>query len=274
MAQIDYKTVVSWDVTLVDVGFADSSISSGLKGLAINAVKNTTGAPAANAGYFIPGAMIQNSVDGTLYLNTGTTAAPVWSLIDNATTFALPTSATDTTTTTTISMALVMSALTTGTGLKITASATTTGIIQQIVAAAATLAGAGRYVAYSDGALNVFSIGPNGHIHSAQTTAPTVASTVAQGITAAAVVAGSTDSCGSITTTGTQNNTADSTITITFNKTYTTAPKSVTLTAANNAATNPFLPYVSSITALNFVVGFPKSASAQATPSFYYQVIA
>jgi hypothetical protein len=276
MAQIEYKTVVSWDVALVDVGFADSSVSSGLKGLAINAIKITTGAPQANNGYFIPGALIQNSVDGTLYINSGTTAAAIWSLVDTGNPFALPDAVTDSTTTSGISFAMIMSALTTGTGQKITASATTTGKIQQIVAAAATLAGAGRYVAYNDGALDVFSIGPNGHIHTLQTTAPTVASLVAQGITAAAITAGSTDTAGIITTTGTQNNTADSTITVTFNKTYTTAPKVVLLTAANASAgtvgVNGF--YISSITATTFVVGFAKGSACTATPSLFYTVIA
>lgn len=82
MAEIQYKTTVSWDVTLVDIAFADSSISSGLKGLAISALKVTTGAPASNAGYFAPGAQITNTVDSTIYRNTGTTASPVWSIID------------------------------------------------------------------------------------------------------------------------------------------------------------------------------------------------
>lgn len=82
MAEIQYKTTVSWDVTLADVAFADSSISSGLKGLAISALKITTGAPQANAGYFAPGAQITNTVDSTIYRNTGSTASPVWSIID------------------------------------------------------------------------------------------------------------------------------------------------------------------------------------------------
>lgn len=81
---IQYRTVVSWDSTLVDVGYSDSSISSGLKGLAVSAIKITTGAPNANAGKFIAGAFIFNSVDGTVYQNTGTSAAPVWSLVTNA----------------------------------------------------------------------------------------------------------------------------------------------------------------------------------------------
>lgn len=80
---IQYRTTVSWDSSLVDIGYADSSISSGLKGLAVSAIKITTGAPATNNGYFIAGAIIQNSVDGTVYQNTGTSAAAVWSLLIN-----------------------------------------------------------------------------------------------------------------------------------------------------------------------------------------------
>lgn len=85
MADIQYKTTVPWDTTLTSVGFLASTISvpSAVRGLASEAVKTTTGAPSTNAGYFIPGAEIQNSVDGTIYRNSGTTAAPVWSLIDS-----------------------------------------------------------------------------------------------------------------------------------------------------------------------------------------------
>lgn len=165
------------------------------------------------------------------------------------------------------------SATTAGNILRVDVTGLTTGTAIKVKGTAATLT-TGFYFAANDASLNVFTVGANGHLTSNQTTAPTVASTVAQGITAAAVTAGSSDTCGQITTTGTQNNTADSTITITFNKTYTTAPKSVILTPANNAASNPLVPYVSSITATTFVVGFPKTASGQATPAFYYQVIA
>lgn len=84
MSAVQYKKVVPWDVTLVDVGFTDTDISSGLKGLAESAIKITTGAPNTNAGMFIPGAIIQNSVDGVNYINSGTTASPVWSISNNS----------------------------------------------------------------------------------------------------------------------------------------------------------------------------------------------
>ena len=78
---IQYDTVVSWDSTLIDVEYTDTE-NALVKGLVEHAIKITTGAPAATAGYFIPGAIIQNAYDGTLYINTGTTAAPVWVLQD------------------------------------------------------------------------------------------------------------------------------------------------------------------------------------------------
>jgi len=84
MADINYETKVPWDSTLADVGFADADNNSILKGLAMNALKVTSGAPAATAGYWLPGAIIQNVITGVLYVNTGTTASPVWSIIDTS----------------------------------------------------------------------------------------------------------------------------------------------------------------------------------------------
>ncbi len=87
-----YKMNVTWDVTLRDLEFIDSnSVDPTLNGLVQSAIKTTTGAPTATAGYFAPSAMIQNAVDGTLYINTGTTAAPVWATIDSTGGFPIPT---------------------------------------------------------------------------------------------------------------------------------------------------------------------------------------
>ena len=163
----------------------------------------------------------------------------------------------------------------TGTGFHtINASGATTGIISLIKATAATLT-TGRYLSANDITTGeVFGIGTNGHIISTvSASAASAASTVAQGITAAAIVANSTDTAGGFTTTGTQNNTTDSTITVTFGKTYTTAPKAVILTAANAAGASGQV-YISSITATTFVVGFAKSATWAATPAYNYIVIA
>lgn len=81
MADINYQTVVPWDVDMADVGFADADNGTILKGLAINGLKKTAGAPAATVGVWLPGALVQNVADGDLYRNSGTTAAPVWTLV-------------------------------------------------------------------------------------------------------------------------------------------------------------------------------------------------
>jgi len=82
MADINYDTVVSWDATIADVGYADADNGAILKGLAISGLKITTGAPTATVGKWLPGALVQNVIDGTTYQNTGTTASPTWSLLD------------------------------------------------------------------------------------------------------------------------------------------------------------------------------------------------
>lgn len=270
---------VLWDVTLTDLVLLPSNAftrANGIAGLVTTAVKMTTGAPTATAGKFIPGATIQNAVSSVIYQNTGSTASPVWSIMENgASQFTLPLSVTDSSTTTGTSFAQIVSALTTGIGRKITAALMTTGIGHQVVAAIAVLT-TGRYYSANDGATEVWGIGANGHIHSTVSAAPpSCAITAAHGITAATITAGATDTCGIITTTGTQDNTTDSTFTLTFGKTYTTAPKSVHLFAANAAgAVGSSLPYLVSISATAAVFGVSKSASAAATPSWMYQVIA
>ena len=172
-------------------------------------------------------------------------------------------------------VAISAAAATTGIIEKITGSGLTSGIAHQVVAAVAVLT-SGRYYSANNGATEVFGIGANGHIHSTvSTSAPSCTITAAHGLSAATITAGSTDTCGVITTTGTQDNSTDSTFTLTFGKTYTTAPKSITLTAANGAgAVGSSLPYIVSISATAIVIGVTKSAAAAATPSWYYQVIA
>lgn len=84
--QIQYKQVVIWDANVIDVGFlgSEQSVPAALRGLAINGVYIVTGAPAATAGFWAPGAQIYNAVDGTMYINTGSTATPVWGLVENS----------------------------------------------------------------------------------------------------------------------------------------------------------------------------------------------
>ncbi len=163
---------------------------------------------------------------------------------------------------------------TTTTGLfKVNGLGVTSGIIEQVNATAATLT-TGRYVSYNDAATEVFGIGANGHIHSTVSAAPpTIAVTTQNGITAAAITAGGSDTCGIITTTGTST---DSTLlTITFGKTYTTAPKAVILVPANAAAAMPNSGYyVSAVTATTFQITVVTGGTYAATPSWRYVVIA
>ena len=159
---------------------------------------------------------------------------------------------------------------TTGIGMSVVATGTTQGVLYKATAAAATLT-TGAYFQANDGGVNVFAIGLNGHIQSRQTTKPTIVVTQQNGITAAAITAGSTDTVGVITTTGTNNNGGTSILTVTFNKTYAIAPQVVI--AGANAAGSLIWPYISSTTTTTFVVTIPASASSGATPSWYYQVL-
>lgn len=325
MGGINYFRTVPFNVAIINAWKDQDSLIS-------SAQKNTTGAPDADAGYYVVGALIQNVVSGIIYRNAGTTAAPVWEDIQSG--LSLPFADTDGTSTTGASFAITSSALTTGavyrgtgsgatlttggifdaalgvavtgygfravttgvyTGtagiLQITANSATTGtlsvfsgtglttgILQKAVAAAGTLT-TGRYYSANDGALEVFGIGANGHIHVEQTTKPTISVTQQNGITAADISTGSTDVAGIITTTGTNDNGGTSILRISFNKTYTNAPKAVILQALNAAAvkaadTSFAGVFVSSITATEFSITIPQDVAAEATPSWAYIVIA
>lgn len=169
-------------------------------------------------------------------------------------------------------LSIVANSATTGTLTVHSGTGITTGKIMSYVAAAATLT-TGRYYTCNDGALEVFGIGANGHIHGSQTTAPTIAVTTQAGITAAAITAGGSDTCGTITTTGTS--TGATVLDITFHKTYTTAPKFVVLSPANAAASMPNTSYyVSAISATTFTITVAAGGTYAATPSWRYFVIA
>lgn len=71
---INYKRTVNFDATIINAGL-------NAEGLITCAQKNTTGAPSAVAGKYIPGALIQNAVSGIIYQNTGSTASPVFTAI-------------------------------------------------------------------------------------------------------------------------------------------------------------------------------------------------
>lgn len=166
---------------------------------------------------------------------------------------------------------LIANSATTGVISSVSATGLTSGVGQKVIATAATLT-TGFYYAANDGALNVFTVGANGHLTSNQTTAPTVVVTTQNGITAAAITAGSTDTCGTITTTGTS--TGSTVITVTFNKTYTVAPKAVFVQAANAAGGGVNTDPIVTQTATTFVLTIPASGVYAATPSWTYLVIA
>lgn len=159
------------------------------------------------------------------------------------------------------------------------ALATVTGIIHESRGTAATLT-TGRYYSAHDAAGEVFGIGTNGHlISTVSATPPTIAVSTANGISAAAITAGGTDTCGVITTTGTQDGSGDTVLQVTFGKTYTTAPKAVMLFPLNSSAskvstTTLVSPYISATAATTFDITIPEDSAAGATPSFAYIVIA
>lgn len=171
-------------------------------------------------------------------------------------------------------LTLAGASATTASGLlRITGTGLTTGLGMQINATSATLT-TGRYISMNDATGEVFGIGANGHIHTTLGggTAP-VMTTNSTGISATAIIAGSTDVNGGFTTTGTPQ--SGTVLTCTFHKTYTTAPKFVVITPLNAAAGNPnTVPYVSSITATTFVLTWPAGGTYAATPSYAYLVVA
>lgn len=77
---MNYYAQVSFDANLIDVWVTDID-NSVVKGLIISGVYIATGVPAVTAGKFIPGATINNAVDGVDYINEGTTDAPVWNRV-------------------------------------------------------------------------------------------------------------------------------------------------------------------------------------------------
>jgi hypothetical protein len=246
-------------------------------GLAIRAHGAFT--PDSTAGIYQVGCLFTNtaSTGNVVYQMTGTTASPTWAALENASSgFSLPLAETDGTSTTGNSLALTASTLTTGNGLIETASATTTGTVIAAVAAAGTLT-TGSYFRANDGAANVFRVAANGHLVSAQTTIPTITPTTPNGITAAAIAAGSTDTAGVITTTGTQDGSGDTVLDVTFNKAYGVAPKVVlqalNASASKAAATTLLTAYVSATATGGFTITVPEDASAGATPSWAYMVI-
>lgn len=171
---------------------------------------------------------------------------------------------------------------TAGTALSVSGLAMTSGIGLNISATQATMT-TGRYLSCHDANTEVFGIGANGHVHSVVSAdGPTIAVTQQNGITAAAITAGGSDTCGIITTTGTNSDGGATILQVTFGKTYTTAPKAVFLFPRNGAASKGSstaaaiyqTSYISAIAATTFDITIPKDSAAVATPSWNYFVIA
>jgi hypothetical protein len=253
------------DNAAVKVALSDES------GNAVLARGTVASLPSSVAGYAVS-CIYQATDSGAIYENTGTASSCTFTLMDTAaTSLQLPEAATDATTTTGTSLALTQNTVTTGNGLTQSLTGLTTGIGHRVTAAAATLT-TGAYFAANDGAVQVWSVKANGHMATRQSTAPTIAVTQQNGITAAAVTAGSTDTAGIITTTGTNNNGGTTILTMTFNKAYAVAPV-VMITPANaSGAIAGTIPFCTSTTG-TAVITIPASASSGATPSFNYFVI-
>jgi len=258
------------------VGLQITSTTGLTSGSLLNVTSSTAGAIATNGAVSVSATGAFTSASNVGFFNilaNTTTAGTVASIFGNGLTTgqALYISGTAAYTGTGFAQ-IIQNGATTGTILNISNTALTSGKGIVVTAAAATLT-TGRYLSMNDGALEVFGIGADGHIHTSQTTAPTIVVTTQNGITAAALTAGASDTCGIITTTGTS--TAATVLDVTFNKTYTTAPKSVIIAPANAAANMPNTSYyVSAISATGFTITVPAGGTYAATPSWRYIVIA
>jgi hypothetical protein len=117
----------------------------------------------------------------------------------------------------------------------------------------------------------------NGHLESTQTTAPTIGTPINCGTNpTAAVTTGTTDSTGSFTVTAGTGSPTTCDTTVTFNKTYTTIPKTVILTASLSVGTSPqgLDARVSNVSTTGFTIQIsPTSPAASTLNAFYYLVI-
>lgn len=81
---MNYDTQVSFDPNLIDVWYTDID-NPLVKGLIKSGVYIATGTPVATPKVFMPGAIIENAVDGTAYIMDGTTASPHWTKLEAST---------------------------------------------------------------------------------------------------------------------------------------------------------------------------------------------
>jgi len=269
---------VSGNAITTGMGLLVSSTSTGITtGSLLEVTTGTTGLVATNGIVYLVATGAYTSTSNIGLLNvvadstiTGTVARISAAAVTSGTGLLITGSALQTTgnllkiTNATAATATTGLANFTGAGL-------TTGILFQLVAGYAVLT-TGRYLSANDGTQEVFGIGANGHIHSVVSAAPPTIATNATGISACAITAGGTDTCGIITTTGTPA--SGTVLTITFGKTYTTAPKFAIVNPVNAAAGNPnTIPYIST-TATTAVITWPAGGVYAATPSYSYLIVA
>ncbi|HEX6462525.1 MAG TPA: carbohydrate binding domain-containing protein [Candidatus Saccharimonadales bacterium] len=110
------------------------------------------------------------------------------------------------------------------------------------------------------------------HFRSTQTTAPAIATPANCGSAPSAVItSGSTDSAGSLTiTTGTGGSSTSCDTTVTFQRPYAAAPKSILVVGKTDAASAARQPYIVSETASSFTMSFANSAGGANATSYQF----
>lgn len=81
---MNYYNRPKWDTDLLLICTLGLVSNSALTGLVYEAVKATSGVPNTFAGHWIPGAKVINAGSGVNYINTGTTASPVWATVTHS----------------------------------------------------------------------------------------------------------------------------------------------------------------------------------------------
>lgn len=118
----------------------------------------------------------------------------------------------------------------------------------------------------------------NAHVKSIQTTAPTIGTPAACGTSpTAAVTTASTDAAGSISITSGSGSPTTCDTTITFEKSYGAAPKSIIVTpqsvGGGTGATAAVQVYVSGSSSTTFTISFNINAAASTQYWFYYWIV-
>ncbi len=109
----------------------------------------------------------------------------------------------------------------------------------------------------------------DGHIKSEQTTAPTLAITTANGISGATISSTSSDIRGLIDISGAPTSSTTTSLTITFNNPYNSAP--IVMVSLANDAAQDYKVWVDSVTTTTFNINFKSSSTVN--PRFAYFVI-